>query len=824
VTSFNRWNIHLTRERLGGRSFLLGNKRALSLSLPAGNGPSDPALHLHKWYGVYQYGRKFLEGQILRANGLHQYVLGLRQQTGMTQTLTGARREYQVEGIPCSEEFFVPDGLQALACVLDGEIELTLEPEFDLRFYRSLNTDLANYELEIFERGVLVSSILPSGEYDDLTETFLSDGSTVDETRMYAAAEIVGDDVSLEVLPSRQHARKKFFRKDQQRHRFVSTSAPEEAMYDHAPLWDRSTSVVFAPVRFHTRGHGTVIYGFGSTAEEAFEQLATLRDNLVGYQVQKTETMNEIMAHASFESHLPDVDTAYTQVLGRLMDALVARHVVAEDTVLDHPATMILAGNQYFHDSWKRDENIALGFLLALGFYDLARDVIHDTWQLQDPVTGRLPQRIRAGEAPPYHSSDGTLWALIRLYHYWRCTGDESLLFQKLPMVELFFRRSLERAVEGMLPSGRTTAPEYLWETWMDTPHTPRHGFPIEIQMLWIACLRNFRPLLRPVDPILEEQMALAEAAAWQAIGVRFQVRGLPADSLDEQGVVRDLITPNPFFCFGVGLDLGPEVERTMREVGRRQLAGRQGIRTLAPEDWSRVFTPEFLGDRRNVRGRRMRSIGKFNYHRGVEWNWLAQFFVQAELKYGEPDVAFRKYLRPQVQAVLHTAGIGGISELFDFSGTRGPEFQAWSMAGFLEAIHAFAGVHIDVPQRRIALEPQLPDSWPRIDVRKWYGNGAPFDLHFSSDHRSRTLRLEFPWGEVPDAELEIALTLPARHTADFLDVRLDGTKAIAKEWVVEPLLGTDKARARFTLPARGRVEVVLGLKRAVVKRVALTA
>jgi len=72
------------------------------------------------------------------------------------------------------------------------------------------------------------------------------------------------------------------------------------------------------------------------------------------------------------------------------------------------------------------------------------------------------------------------------------------------------------------------------------------------------------------------------------------------------------------------------------------------------------VFPPEFLGDRRHVRGRRMRSVGKFNYHRGVERNWLSRFFVEAELKYGEPDVAFRTYLRSQVGACLAEGGIGG--------------------------------------------------------------------------------------------------------------------------------------------------------------------
>ena len=239
--------------------------------------------------------------------------------------------------------------------------------------------------------------------------------------------------------------------------------------------------------------------------------LEMLRDSLVAFQAQKTEAMADILQHARLETGSTPVDTAHMQVLARLMNSLVACNAVAQDTALAGPSTMILAGNGYFHDSWKRDENIAVGFLLSLGFYDLARDVIRDTWRLQDRRTCRLPQRIRAGEDPPYHSSDGTLWALWRLHEYWRCTGDDVLLHEKLPMVRLFFERSLERAVGGLLPSGRTTHPDYLWETWMDTPHTPRHGFPIEIQMLWLASLQAFRPIVRDEHPELEAAMRWAE-------------------------------------------------------------------------------------------------------------------------------------------------------------------------------------------------------------------------------------------------------------------------------------------------------------------------
>lgn len=805
MDTIQQWNLSIGREALQGRTFLLGNKRAFSLSLPATTGTSSSVLHPHKWFGAYLYGRKFLEGQVVRLAERGE-LLSHRQQIGFVMGLTTARREFVVDGRPCSETFFVPDGLQAFAATLEGDHAFAVEPELDIRLARAFNRVTEAYDVEYSDRGVVVSNLLPSGRFDDVTEAFLPvDGEG--SVRLYAAIEVVAAEAAVGMLPEGRRVRRKVFRKDLQRRRLMIGS-PDA---DHAPLWSESLSQVFAPVQFQFRGRGTIVYGFGASREEAVAQLETLRDNLLAYEAQKMEAAAEILERARFETGSPAVDTAYVHVQSRLMDALVARNAVAEDSALERPATMILAGNQYFHDSWKRDENIALGFLLSLGFYDLARDVIADTWQLQDEATGRLPQRIRAGEAPPYHSSDGTLWALWRLYQYRRFSGDDGLLYEKLPMVRQFFARSLERVIGGLLPSGRTSAPDYLWETWMDTPHTPRDGFPVEIQMLWIACLRVFRPLVHASDPDLESRMERAESDAWQALQ-RFNVRGMPADSLDLAGEVRDLLTPNPYFCFGIGLDLGQDMERRMRDIGRRQLAGRQGIVTLAPQDWARVFSPEFLEDRRNVRGRRMRSIGKFNYHRGVEWNWLAHFFVEAELKYGDPDAAFRTYVRKQVSAALNRGGIGGISELFDLSGIRGPDFQAWSMAGFLEALHAFAGVTPDVPARRIILEPQLPTAWPLLAVRKWYGK-VPFDVRYEHREMERRLTIEFPWGNVPEADVEISLPLPAGRTVSSVDLSLDGTPVVPR-MMVEPLPGSNRRRVRMAVTATGCLELTVNLRR----------
>jgi len=53
-------------------------------------------------------------------------------------------------------------------------------------------------------------------------------------------------------------------------------------------------------------------------------------------------------------------------------------------------------------------------------------------------------------------------------------SADAGLLQAKMPMVERFFAASLAFVQRGLLPSGGIIDHAYLWETWEDTPFTPR--------------------------------------------------------------------------------------------------------------------------------------------------------------------------------------------------------------------------------------------------------------------------------------------------------------------------------------------------------------
>jgi hypothetical protein len=126
-------------------------------------------------------------------------------------------------------------------------------------------------------------------------------------------------------------------------------------------------------------------------------------------------------------------------------------------------------------------------------------------------------------------------------------------------------------------------------------------------------------------------------------------------------------------------------------------------------------------------------------------------------------------------------------------------------MAGLLEALHAFAGVDIDVPAGQIGVEPQLPEAWPELVMRKWYGE-TPFDLRATRQEGTMMLRISFP-DRVPDAQIQLGLTLPAGRTAQSLDVRLDGVPQ-SPDWHCELVPGTIRTRTRVTLPASSEMEI----------------
>jgi glycogen debranching enzyme len=156
-------------------------------------------------------------------------------------------------------------------------------------------------------------------------------------------------------------------------------------------------------------------------------------------------------------------------------------------------------------------------------------------------------------------------------------------------------------------------------------------------------------------------------------------------DVLDADGVrgARDRsIRPNQVLAAG-GLPipvLTPALIAGVVALAERELLTPLGLRTLAPSD------PSYRG---HYGGGPLERDGA--YHQGTVWPWLLGPFVSAWLAAGsrEPErgAALRaegraRFLAP-LQAHLHVAGLGHVSEIADGDAPHAPRgcpFQAWSL------------------------------------------------------------------------------------------------------------------------------------------------
>ena len=714
ASDLDRYTVTLDRHSLEGRTFLLGDRGGFVLYFPTSRNTQDRTLHPSKWFGASGFGRSFFEGFEVWVDHNGELVpLDRRNQTEFEMRLDEAVRVYRVGDHEVREHFFVPDGWQAVVMTVEADLPWVVKPEFDMRYYQAFNTDFSHYRADQHDGRLTVRNLVEEA------------GPLRASLSFFAEVGAIGRGAVLEMLPEDQWLIEKTYSTDRRREEFIKHAYTETQARspDEAPMWDAYKTQAFSPAHFKLQGSGSLILAFGDTPQEAQDACTQLSQSLPALQAEKRATIARQLETGYLETGNAVVDTTYAQVLTRFNTCLVARDATLHvDPVHREHFYGIFAGNKYFMDAWKRDENISLAALFATGDYETVRQILESTWQYQDERTGRLPHILRAGEPLVYYSSDGTLWALHRLLQYTAQSADTGLLQAKMPMVERFFAASLGFVQRGLLPSGGIIDHDYLWETWEDTPFTPRDGFPVEIELLWLTVLEQALPFVREVNGELAQRMAETLDVGRQTFG-EFVRDDYLVDSISYDWKPRDLLTPNGYVAFGVGFPLPPGLPGSMVTLARDQLAGRRGVRSLAPRDWAKVLPADFLDDPAQVRGKDMASVGIFNYHRGIEWQWFNAFFLQGELDCGTAIEGYRRYVQDQVRGVLDGGGIGGLAELHALQGQLGADFQAWSMAALIDSLHRFAGIGVNALSGEVWICPAIPASWPYLRSRSRVGN-----------------------------------------------------------------------------------------------------
>lgn len=369
----------------------------------------------------------------------------------------------------------------------------------------------------------------------------------------------------------------------------------------------------------------------------------------------------------------------------------------------------LLAGYPWFLD-WGRDTLIAARGLLAEGLVEEVAALFF-TFAARE-ANGSLPNALAAENDANRETSDAPLW-LLRLGEEladavgWsdllrRARGRNVDLAGVIRSICDHYRHGTPNGIGCDAATGLVYSPPHF--TWMDTQWpaaTPREGYPIEIQALWVRGLEfAARVLDRPeYAGIAQSARAAVLALFWLPDAGYFADvlparRGLPASSAGRDESLR----PNQLLAVALGL-AGPEqARRSVIQTGRHLVvpAGLRSVANLSIPSWPWLegdVPPPGFDPQRPYRGRYEGdedTARKLAYHNGSVWTQLLPLWIEALLAAfpGDPRaLRLGRAMLRTYEAELRRGCIGQISEILDGDyphQARGCCAQAWSVTEVL--------------------------------------------------------------------------------------------------------------------------------------------
>jgi predicted glycogen debranching enzyme len=368
----------------------------------------------------------------------------------------------------------------------------------------------------------------------------------------------------------------------------------------------------------------------------------------------------------------------------------------------------VIAGYPWFLD-WGRDTFISARGLLAAGMVTEVVDLLVSFGEFVE--NGTMPNTIHGGNASNRDTSDAPLWYGVVCQEAAAIVGEQ--LYQT--RVDRGGRtisgvlREIAAGYAKGTPNGIRMDPasSLIWSpphfTWMDTNYpacTPREGYPIEIQVLWIQLLRQLHRL--GIAPVSEPWTTIADRAE-QSLREYFwlEEKGYLADLLiagkgqPAASAVRDTaLRSNYLFAIAFGFLDGPRAQRAVAAAWRHLLVP-GGLRSLAPLPVTPPL-PVRASDGRLLNNPDQPYWGAYEgdedtrrkpaYHNGTAWVWTLPTGCEALVKSwncAPAAVAAAKAYLGSLEELLVTDCLGQLPEILDGDAPhqpRGCDAQAWSV------------------------------------------------------------------------------------------------------------------------------------------------
>jgi predicted glycogen debranching enzyme len=375
----------------------------------------------------------------------------------------------------------------------------------------------------------------------------------------------------------------------------------------------------------------------------------------------------------------------------------------------------IIAGYPWFLD-WGRDSFISARGLLSAGMVSDVAELLVTFGKFSE--NGTMPNTVHGGDASNRDTSDAPLWYGIVCEETAERMGKTLYempvdqtgrnIAAVLREIAVGFMRGTPNGIRMDAASGLIWSPSHF--TWMDTNYpacTPREGYPVEIQVLWIKLLQQLERL--GVKPDGEPWLDLANRAL-ESLRKFFW--------LEEKGYISDLLIAHPGqsaaqavvdhalrsnFLFAIAFELftGTQARRAV-EAAEKYLFIPGALRTLAPlPTWPPLAI--FGGDGRPLNNPIEPYWGRYEgdedtrrkpaYHNGTAWTWTLPSACEALVKawdYSPAALAAARAYLGGMDDLLLTNCLGHAPEILDGDSphqARGCDAQAW---GVLEALRVW--------------------------------------------------------------------------------------------------------------------------------------